>query len=59
MVIKYPDGSQYTQHKDGTKMMVSASQDSVIVEHEMFCTVKVSLDRVKARTDTVIGHGST
>ena len=40
-------------------MMVSSSQDSVIVEHEMFCTVKVSLDRVKARTDTVIGHGST
>ena len=25
MVIKYPDGSQYTQHKDGTKMLVSPS----------------------------------
>ena len=40
-------------------MLVSASQDSVIVEHIAFCTVRVSLDRVKARTDTIIGLGST
>lgn len=41
MVIRYKDGSQYTQHRDGTKMMVSAQQDSMIVEHEAFCSVKI------------------
>lgn len=28
------------------------------MEHEAFCTIRISLDRVKARTDTVIGMGS-
>jgi hypothetical protein len=39
-------------------MLVSASGDVVVVEHDRFCSVKVSVDRVKARTDTIIGHGS-
>ena len=34
MVIKYKDGSQYTQHRDGTKMLIGPSGDSVVVEHE-------------------------
>lgn len=56
MVIKYKDGSQYTKHYDGTIML--SEKDKVTVEHPNFATVRVTLDRVKMRTDTIIGMGS-
>ncbi|EAR91082.3 hypothetical protein TTHERM_00430030 (macronuclear) [Tetrahymena thermophila SB210] len=57
-IITYRDGSVYTKHKDGTQMLTSAKKDYIIIEHPEFSTVKVLLDEVKARTDTVIGLGS-
>ena len=35
-----------------------SEKDKVTVEHPNFATVRVTLDRVKMRTDTIIGMGS-
>lgn len=39
-------------------MLTNPTQDQVIVEHPNFASVKIILDKVKQRTDTVIGMGS-
>lgn len=39
-------------------MTTSPEKDRIVIEHPEFVTVKVSVDFVKARTDTVIGLGS-
>lgn len=59
MVINYPDGHTYTEHKDGTKFYTSPDGNHIWVEHEDFATVKVSYDPVKARMGTIIGLGSS
>ena len=41
MIIKYSDGTQVTQHKDGTKMHVTPQGDVVLVEKEGYAPVKV------------------
>ena len=33
MVIRYPDGTVYTTHKDGTRFLTSADSNTVIIEH--------------------------
>ena len=39
-------------------MTTTPEKEVILVEHPEFVTVKVSVDFVKARTDTVIGIGS-
>ncbi|KRX02221.1 hypothetical protein PPERSA_04843 [Pseudocohnilembus persalinus] len=56
--ITYPEGNTYCKFQDGTEITTSPKQDLITVEHENYATIKVSLDFVKARTDTVIGMGS-
>ncbi|CAD8207264.1 unnamed protein product [Paramecium octaurelia] len=56
LIIYYKDGSQYTQHYDGTIMLIKG--DKVIVEHPNFASVVVTIDKVKQRTGTIIGMGS-
>lgn len=34
MVIKYPNGFQYTVHKDGTRFLIYPKKDTIIVEHD-------------------------
>ena len=59
MVINYPDGHTYTEHKDGTKFYTSPDGNTIWVEHRDFATVKVVYDPVKARMGTIIGMGSS
>lgn len=33
MVITYPDGSVYTEHKDGTNFLTSADGNKTLIEH--------------------------
>lgn len=40
-------------------MLTSAIGDQILVEHPDFATIKVMFDKVKQRTDTVIGMGSS
>lgn len=41
MIIKYSDGAQITQHRDGTKMHVAPDGSTVLVEKEGYAPVKV------------------
>mmetsp|Transcript_4562 Transcript_4562/g.3773 ORF Transcript_4562/g.3773 Transcript_4562/m.3773 type:complete len:226 (+) Transcript_4562:1303-1980(+) len=59
IVINYPDGSTYTEHRDGTKFLTSPDGNVITVEHKNYATVKVTYDPVKARMGTTIGMGSS
>jgi hypothetical protein len=45
--------------RDGTEITTSGKKDLTVIEHPDFATIKIETDEVKARTDTVIGMGSS
>lgn len=57
--MTYKTGHTYVKFKDGTEITSTPKKDQIIIEHPDFASVKVSTDEVKARTNTVIGEGSS
>ena len=61
MTIRYVDGTLLTKHKEGTRIRTVATDlgEIITVEAEGFAPVRITTDRIKARTKSVIGRGST
>jgi hypothetical protein len=47
IIVKFKDGSRYTQHHDGTKIWTNSQETEIIVEHDNYSTVKVRYDPYK------------
>lgn len=59
VTVKYKDGRLLTKHKDETTMLTSPNGLGITVEKEGFAPVKVRLDPVKMRSNSIISRGGT
>ncbi|CAD8197924.1 unnamed protein product [Paramecium octaurelia] len=57
LIIYYKEGYQYTQHQDGTVMLIKG--DKIIVEHPNFASVVVTIDKAKQRSGTIMRKNNT
>ena len=55
-IIQYIDKSQMIIFQDGTR--IYQKEDTLVVSHPDFATVKIRVDKTKERLGTVIGAGS-